>query len=556
MIQGLYINKQFWKVVKIKIFLIASILFFSFEGFSENDRYVVYFLDKLNTPYNVDQPEEFLSSRAIERRIRQNIEISESDFPVNPQYVSELRSLTSAIHYKSRWFNAVLVEANEEQIEEIKALPFVLKIDYVAPGSQSSRRGRRENRPKINETKRTSNSTTFQNELLGVDIMHEAGFRGEGILIGVFDGGFMNADALPFFSHIFENNRIIYTYDYVRNDEYVYDFDRHGSEVLSTIGAFKENELVGTAYNADFILCITEEVVSEYRVEEYNWLFAAEAADSVGVDVINSSLGYNTFSDASMNYRYEDMDGRTAIISIASTMAALKGIVIVSSAGNEGNKAWRYITSPADAEGILAVGAVTSSLSVASFSSIGPTIDERIKPDVVALGVSAVVGKIDGSVGTNNGTSFSSPQIAGLAAGVLQADRNLTVPQLITKMKMSGTFATTPDNTVGFGVPHFVRAINNIVLSVEDNKLKRFKIFPNPINSGEIFISTEKNIAHNGVVNLKIHASNGQLLLEKNIKLPSDSRAVTVNINEIPPGLYGLTLSSHKYTEKVKILKN
>jgi subtilisin family serine protease len=450
----------------------------------------------------------------------------------------------------------VLVEANEDQVEEIRQLPFVAKIDFVAPGSQNSRRGRKENRAKINENKRTSNSSTFQNEILGVDLMHEAGFRGEGILIGVFDGGFMNVDALPYFAHIFDNDRIIYTYDYVRNDDYVYDFDRHGTEVLSTIGAFQDNQLIGTAYNANFILCITEEVVSEYRVEEYNWLFAVEAADSVGVDIINSSLGYNIFSDPAMNYRYEDVDGKTAIISIASSIAAQKGILIVSSAGNEGNKGWKYITAPADAEGSLAVGAVNSSLAVSSFSSVGPTADGRIKPDVVALGTSTVVGKIDGSIGTNNGTSFSSPQIAGLAAGILQADRDLTVPQLLEKIRMSGTHASQPNNMIGHGIPNFLRAQNNIVLSVEDNLLKTFRIFPNPVNSGELFISSDNNISHNGTVNVKIHSANGQLLLEKNINLTSGSKSASINITEIPPGLYGLTLSSRKYTEKVKILKN
>ncbi|MDQ3393577.1 MAG: S8 family serine peptidase [Bacteroidota bacterium] len=541
-------------MAKNNFFFLAVFILISFEGFSA-DRYVVYFLDKLNTPYNTGQPEVFLSNKAIERRFRQNIEISDTDFPVNPQYVSEIRPLATAVHYKSRWFNAVLVEADNEQIEEIKKLPFVQKVDYVALGPQDSRRVRRDSRPKINQLKRTANNSSFQNQLLGVDIMHEAGFKGEGIIIGVFDGGFMNVDSLNFFSHIFKNDRIVYTYDFVRNDSFVYDFDRHGTEVLSTIGAYKENEIVGAAYNADFILCITEEVVKEYRVEEYNWLFAAEAADSAGVDIINSSLGYNTFSDPSMDYRYEDLDGKTAVITVAANMATQKGILIVSSAGNEGNKAWKYITAPADAEGVLTVGSVNSNSELSSFSSIGPTVDGRLKPDVVALGNSAVVGKIDGSIGVNNGTSFSSPQVAGLAAGILQANRDLTTIQLLQKIRMSGTHAVNPNNKVGYGVPNFVRAQNNIVLSVGENRLKRFKIYPNPANAGEIFISADENMPK-GLVNLKIHSSSGQLLLDKNIQLSTSSKAIPININNIPPGLYGVTISTKKYTEKVKIIKN
>jgi hypothetical protein len=538
------------------LILIILFLVFNSEAIAQVNRYVVYFRDKLNTPFFIEEPEAFLSSRAIERRERQNISIKEDDLPVNPQYISGVRDLGTSVYFKSKWFNAILIEATEEQLEDILQLPYVLKLDYVAPGSLPSVRAGRSSRPSISKTnKRTSNTSAFQNQLLGVDIMHEAGFRGEEILIGIFDGGFLNADVLPFFEHLFNEDKINYTYDYVRNGSDVYGYNRHGTEVFSNIGAFQVGELEGTAYNANFILSITEDDATEFRVEEYNWIFAAEAADSVGVDIINSSLGYNTFNDTSMNYTYEDVNGQTAVISRASAIAVEKGIFLVSSAGNEGNKAWRYLTAPADAFGTLAVGAVNSNLEVASFSSVGPTFDGRVKPDVVALGTSVVVGKIDGSIGFNNGTSFSSPLVTGLVAGIWQANRNLTVPQLLEKVRESGSNFETPNNEIGYGIPNFVRAQNNIILSVKENLLQSFKVFPNPIIAGELFISSEKSF-HNSSFNVKIHASNGMLILDKNMTFSQNAEPVALNINELPPGLYGVTITSRKLSEKVKIIKN
>lgn len=538
------------------LILIFLFLIFTSEVIAQVDRYVVYFRDKLYTPFLLEEPQAYLSPRALERRERQNISITEDDLPVNPLYVSGVKDLASNVFYKSKWFNAVLIEASEEQIENIFQLPYVLTVEYVAPGSQPARRAGGSSKPSFSRTnKRTSNTSAFQNQLLGVDIMHEAGFRGEGILIGVFDGGFQNVDVLPFFEHVFTNDRIKFTFDYVRNDPNVYAHNRHGSEVFSNIGAFQAGELEGTAYNAEFILSITEDDATEYRVEEYNWIFAAEAADSVGVDIINSSLGYNTFNDTSMNYTYEDVNGVTAVISRASAIAAEKGIFLVSSAGNEGNKGWRYLTAPADAFGALAVGAINSNLEIASFSSIGPTADGRIKPDVVALGTSVVVGKIDGSIGLNNGTSFASPLVAGLVAGIWQANRKLTVPQLLEKVRASGSNFETPNNQIGYGIPNFVRAQNNILLSVNENLLHSFNIFPNPVIAGELFITSEKNYNHRSF-NVKIHASNGMLILDKNMTFSHDSEPVALNINDLPPGLYGVTITSNKLSEKVKIIKN
>ena len=255
--------------------------------------------------------------------------------------------------------------------------------------------------------------------MLGIDRMHQEGFRGDGLLVAIFDSGFRNYTNLPAFSHLIDREGIIQTFDYTKNSVSVENNFDHGLRVLSVLGA--DAEMIGAVPQANYILAITENEVSEYRIEEYNWLFAAEMADSAGVDVINTSLGYSVFDDESMSYTQDQMDGETTVISRAASIAASKGIVLVASAGNEGNNAWGTITAPADSEHLLAVGAVNNLADLANFSSTGPSADGRIKPDVVAQGVNTQLTNSQGTVTFQNGTSFSAPLVAGLAAGLMEA---------------------------------------------------------------------------------------------------------------------------------------
>src|SRR6478609_7267065 len=348
------------------------------------DRYVVYLKDKNGTPFSITSPNQFLSQRSIDRRVRQKIEITAEDLPITPDYRAQLKATGASVFFSSKWLNCILVEATPALVTTITSLPFVSKVELVAPGKKLNA-GRVKKFKKVKETSAIP-ATNTQLSMIGIDSMHLDGFRGEGIYVGVFDSGFDGVNtALPF-KPIFDEGRLLYSVDLVANSKNVFQYDSHGTEVFSVIAAYSAGSFIGGAYKANYMLFVTEDVTSEYRIEEYNWLFAAEKADSAGVDVINSSLGYNLFDDSSMDYKVADLNGTTAIVSLAAAKALEKGMVVVCSAGNEGSNSWKYVTPPADVNGVLAIGSVTTARLKSSFSSIGPTADGRIKPDVMALG--------------------------------------------------------------------------------------------------------------------------------------------------------------------------
>ncbi len=286
---------------------------------AQSDRYIISFKDKNNSPYLLSEPEKFLSQRAIARRNRNHVPIATEDIPVNATYVSQVKATGASTFFTSRWMNALLVEATTAQINSILALPFVLKSEMVAPGKKLIG-GRVKNIKQKNSTA-ASNASTAQLHMVGLDTMHADGFRGEGVLVSFFDGGFPGVNAATPFQPIFAENRVILTQDFVANSGNVYQYDKHGTEVFSVVAAVKDATFEGGAYRATFMLFVTEDAKSEYRVEEYNWLFAAERADSAGTDIIHSSLGYNQFDDPTMNYKTSDLNGKTAIVSKAASMA-------------------------------------------------------------------------------------------------------------------------------------------------------------------------------------------------------------------------------------------
>ena len=257
--------------------------------------------------------------------------------------------------------------------------------------------------------------------MLKGDILHNRDLKGKGKLIAILDAGFSRVDEMIAFEELFAENRILGTKDFVQRNNNVFDEHTHGMMVLSTMGAENKGQIIGTSPEASFWLLRTEDVDSENLIEEYNWLCAAEFADSVGADIINSSLGYTTFDDAGQNHTYTDMDGRTAPVSIAATIAAQKGMIVVNSAGNSGSGSWHFIGAPADADSILSVGAVDENADFAWFSSYGPSFDGRVKPTVVAQGRNTIVATSNNGTLTGNGTSFSSPIVAGLSACLWEA---------------------------------------------------------------------------------------------------------------------------------------
>jgi serine protease AprX len=543
------------KSVKLGICLLF--LFFSLELQAEINRYIVYLSDKEQNNFTLSQPQEFLSSDAIMRRERQGIALDISDLPVSSTYINELRSTGASVFFSSKWLNAVLIEADEEMLEMLESLPFVSRTEFVAPGERlihesTGGRIRKRGTQEIELTPAERASTHAQNRMLGIDKMHEKGYKGQGIKIAVFDSGFRNVDSSVFFDHVKNDNRFIATRDFTRNSNSVYQFDFHGSRVLSCIGAYGENEFIGTAYESDFILCVTEDVSSEYRIEEYNWLFAAEFADSLGADIINSSVGYSYFDDASMDYTYQDMDGRTAIISRAAAFAARKGMIVVASNGNEGNKTWRYINAPADADSIISVGSVDLDLERSFFSSFGPTSDGRIKPELSALGAgtSIVTGN---NIGMSNGTSFSTPLIAGLVAGFWQALPELSNMEVIHYLKNAASRSEEPDTLVGYGVPSFMSAYA-LATNLEQDIQDRFIVYPNPVdNTRKIYINST-DFSRPGLVVIDFFDLKGNKLISYNFDETTKDDILELDVTHLIPGHYIFTCSTGQKVRKAKLI--
>ncbi len=475
----------------MKRFILGLLIFSSFTTFAQN-QYFVLFKDKANSPYSVSRPKEFLSDRSIKRRANQKIAFTERDLPPNPSYLSEIAKTGAKVLYKSRWINGALIQTDAATLTKILNLSFVRGLE----GKGDIRNTRSNSENQISKTKdKFGNEGILDNGLsqtqlamLGADKMHTKGYRGEGMLIGVLDSGFLNANHLSFFNDLFTDKRVVGTWDFVNNEVNVYNDHNHGTNVLSCMAAFENGRIVGTAYKASYLLLTTEDVATETKREEANWLFGAEMADSVGVDVINTSLGYTEFDNPAQNYKYTDMNGDRALATRAADWAAQAGILVVASAGNEGSGSWKYIGTPADADSIIAVGAVTATQNIASFSSFGPSADGRVKPELSAQGAGTVIGNTNGTIGTSNGTSFSSPLLAGFAASFWQAFPSLTNMQVREYLIRSASQYTNPDNRVGFGIPNFDKAYELAELESLINELKKSGqeviVFPNPINDG------------------------------------------------------------------------
>ncbi|WP_277478213.1 S8 family serine peptidase [Catalinimonas alkaloidigena] len=526
---------------------------------AQESQYVVFFSDKDTLAYDLDRPEEYLSVRAIERRYKQNIPVTYSDFPVKEDYLKQLRELGAEVYYKTRWFNGALIEATPEELESILAENFIVGSELVKPRGRGERRKSGSSTGKSRRTRKQEEPleqllNMEQNDMLGIDEMHEDGFNGEGMLIAVFDGGFRGVDTVAYFQHIYEDDRMLPGYDFVGNSPDVYQYGQHGTEALSCIGAYLPGVLEAGAYGADYMLCVTEEVSSEYRIEEYNWLFAAEYADSTGADIISTSLGYTTFNDSAMDYSYEDLDGQSAVITRAVDAATDRGIICVVSAGNEGSGSWHYVSPPADAQDILAVGAVSRTRDKVSFSSYGPSVDGRVKPDVSALGLQTVVVDASGNVVTSNGTSFAAPLIAGFVAGVWQAIPHATNVEIIEKIRFSGDMSLTPNNETGYGIPDYNRLMDNYLTPIEDMPQKHYyKVYPNPVEDSDLIIEPS-NGNFEGTLHINLYSPEGKLMLEKNVD-EFKRNSLTLDMDGLSQGVYIMHILSASVSDTLKIVK-
>ncbi len=525
--------------------LILLTVSFSVKG--QTNRYVVFFKDKFNTPYSLDQPQAFLSARSIARRSHNGVSLADADLPVSPTYASQIKATGAKVFFTSKWMNALLIEANETTLASIAQLPFVTKTEMVAPGKRLV--GGRVKQVRQKNGGSADQASHTQLAMLGLDTMHSHGFHGEGIMISVLDGGFPGVNSAIPFQPIFAEGRMIMTRDFVTNSGNVYQFDKHGTEVFSVIAGLIPGAFTGGAYKSNYLLFVTEDVTSEYRIEEYNWLLAAEKADSAGTDIIQSSLGYNLFDDSKMDYKISDLNGKTAIVTKAAMMARDRGIVVVVSAGNDGNSAWHYVAPPADADGILAVGAVDAAGTKANFSAFGPTADGRTKPDVVALGQNTAVIRPDGTLGTASGTSLAAPLVASLAAGLLQAYPELTMVELIQTIKSSANKGNAPNNQVGFGLQNYI-AVKNYLEST--NSGDDVFIFPNPTASS-MHLAFKK--LPEGLVELSFYDSQGKAISDPSTTLDWLNNPLEISLANLVAGNYFLKVKTSTLLKVFHIVK-
>lgn len=434
----------------------------TFAQFTPEDtlKYRISLKDKAATDYSLQKPEMYLSKKSIERRKRQGLEIDSTDLPVCKKYVDAIRKKGVHVLVTGKWDNFVTVSCNDSMlIAEIAGLPFVRSTERVWRGvaKRASERDSLINKPL--RTDSLYGPAITQIKMSHADRLHEAGFKGQGMTIAVIDAGFHNVDKIE----AMKNINILGTRDFVNPEADIYAESSHGMSVLSCMAMNQPNVMIGTAPEASYWLLRSEDEYSENLVEQDYWAAAIEFADSVGVDLVNTSLGYYSFDDPTKNYRYRDLNGHYALMSREAAKAADKGIVVVCSAGNSGSGSWKKITPPGDAENVITVSAVNKYGVLAPFSSVGNTADGRVKPDVVAVGLGSDVMGTDGNLRHANGTSFSSPIMCGMVACLWQACPELTAKEIIELVRRSGDRAVFPDNIYGYGIPDLWKAYQSTV---------------------------------------------------------------------------------------------
>lgn len=456
--------------------------FFNHAG-AQFTRYIIKLADKNNSPFSLSTPGAYLSQRAIDRRERYGIAIDSTDLPVNPSYVSQIRNVANVTVLNiSKWLNALTIQTTDANaLNTINGFSFVRSTSGIA-----ARRGR-SNAVDWEDSKFDDNFFPIDNSnhrasqtagnyydygnsfdeihLHNGEFLHNIGLRGQGMEIAILDNGFNNYTSASFdaFDSVNANNQVLGTWDFVAREQNVSDDGSHGMSCFSTIAADIPGQFIGKAPRANFWLYQTEDNSSEYPIEEFNWTCGAEKADSSGADVISSSLGYATFDNSTLDHTYADMNGNTTMAAIAADLAAKKGILVFIANGNFGASPWHFLSTPADGDSVIAVGAVSTSGVVGSFSSYGPSSDGQIKPDVASVGVAAILETSTGTIGTGNGTSFACPNMAGLATCLWQGFPELSNMQIRSALWQSGNRATAPDDRVGYGIPDMISAFENLL---------------------------------------------------------------------------------------------
>ncbi|MFH0896213.1 MAG: S8 family serine peptidase [Bacteroidota bacterium] len=528
------------------------------------NRHRVVFTDKIGTPYTISNPSAFLTARSIQRRNQAGVVVTAQDLPITPAYLDSINSTGVKILARSKWMNSVVIKTTDAvALAKIASFPFVTSVTLVGQSQKKSPgdvifevSNQKENAPvfKKNGKSYDYGQAYTQINMIGGDILHDQGFRGQGKVIAVLDAGFQAANTIDALDSLFNENRVLGTHDFVKDSSFVFAYSTHGTCVLSIMAANYPTLMIGTAPKASYWLLRTEDAANEYVVEEDFWVAGAEFADSVGADIINSSLGYTVFDDISQNHTYAMMDGNTNLVTRGADLAASKGILVVLSAGNEGDGAWHYVGAPGDADSALTIGSVGLAGAYSYFSSTGPSYDKRIKPDVVAVGEGTTFADSFNNISSGNGTSFSSPVIAGMTACLWQANPTMTAQQIALAIRKSASQYSHPDSLLGYGIPNFGMA--SIILSgleldhFSENSL--INAFPNPFSDqlNVLFFSSDTQTV---VIELLDQSGKRVSVAEKYFK-PNGYYSITMpDIAKLSSGVYILKITSDKkkYTRKL-----
>lgn len=537
----------------LTIFLLSQSVNSNAQGY-----FWVSFTDKNDTNFSLSTPEQYLSERAIERRIKQNIPIDSLDLPVNRNYIDSVISIGATFIHSSKWLNGITVYSELDSFEtEVLKFLFVNEVQRTK-SSQITKSAV----DKFHETESLEKApidtalygaSVYQTGLMNGQFLHNQGFNGEGMQIAVLDAGFYNADIYEAFDSMWVNNQVLGTKDFVDSDADFFQTHYHGMSVLSCMVGNVPGELIGTGRKASYWLLRTEDAGSENMIEEDNWVAAAEFADSAGVDIINSSLGYYEFDDPTVDHTYADMDGKTTRVTRGANIAVTRGILVFSSLGNEGNNRWKYLIAPSDGDNVIGVGATNKFGFVAPFTSYGPNSDGEIKPNVVGVGWNTFLQLSSGNLGYANGTSFSSPVMAGMAACLWQAAPNATATEVKLALEMSASKYENPDSLMGYGIPDFQKAWIYLVNQTAPEQMinNKWFVYPNPIK--DILVIQKNDFSGSEEINIEIYTLEGRLI--KSWRKPNLKKIFLTDIADLPHGILLLRLSSDQNTQTIKLNK-
>ena len=535
---------------------------FSLSVFCQRNYYWIKFKDKNNNSYSLNNPQQFLSQRSVDRRTIQHLNLDSTDLPISQMYVDGITPFISELKYRLKWINCVVVKIDSAaQFDSLKQLTFVDSIGGIefSPARSLLKQNKFEDVFPVDAHviyPSKYGAAYHQINMLNADPLHRMGYRGKDIIISMMDNGFENVDANPAYDSV--RSRILYTWDYVNNEVNVSNEGGHGALSFSCIGSNLPDQFIGTAPDASFILNHTEDNGHEWVMEEYSWQAAAEAADSAGANIFSTSLGYTQFDNNYGNHSYQDLTGDKTVMTHAGNMAFKKGIIVLNSGGNEGTSAWHFISAPADGDDILAVGAVDMNGRLANFSGRGPNAKGKIKPDLCAQGVSSAVVNTNASIGSSNGTSFSCPILAGCVASLWSAFPDRSAIEVRNAVMVSSDLFRQPNDSLGYGIPDFYKAFIFLKTNYSGDILhfsNEVLAFPNPFGN-ELSVCLFHNDSLGQTHTIELFNLLGQKVYSTDTYLPPNNFGILrlEGVNALEVGEYVMRIDGDK-SQTLKIVK-